>query len=587
MPSYDDVMTALRNADSAGAADDARELAQIAKRMQQRSGADTQSSFRTAAEHAPAVGVGEAALSLGTGLAATAAGGLAGIAGSVLPGPPGQGADVSKRVQEAGTYQPRTKIGKGVTAALSYIPEAISAGADIAGRKTTDVTGSPLAGTAVNTALQAAPMAVGGALGQAGKLKLPAAIAGDTEAAGASLAKSSITTAQHAALDTLERFSRDPAAIARTPTTRLLEGSAPTLAETTGNPGLAQLQRAQQSKSPGLASEIHERKGDRLRARENVMETVAGSEGEMEYYREARKAITDPLYQKARETPIDPKRITPELQAEIDELMTRPTVQEARAEAIKKARDSGEVLGEQDLGSVKGLHWMKRSIDDKISAAKRAGSDDQARIYLGIQEKLIGLMQELSPDYAKAMAEYQAASRPINRLEVGQYLKDKLFPASNQYGGRGTTVSQFAKALEHPDQIAKLATGFSGAKLSNILTESEIKMLKDVARDVVREQNVEGAARVTGSPTAQLTAAQQRLTSILDKLEAVPFRGVKYPAKAANYALEKYRGSGAAQYEAELNKMIMNPAYARSIAALRDSAKGVSQGDVNRAGIGQ
>lgn len=389
--------------------------------------------------------------------------------------------------------------------------------------------------------------------------------------ASPSIPPSPLTKAQTQALETLERFSGDPNAIARAKTNSLVAGSRPTLAETTENPGLAQLQRAQQSKSTEFASDLQGRKADRLRSRESAMESISGSEGEMEYFREARKAITEPLYRAAYEKPIDPSKVTPELRKEVSEFMNRPTVQEARAEAIKKARDTGEVLSEQDMGSVKGMHYMKRAIDDKISAAKRAGADDQARIYLDIQEKMIGIMQQVSPEYAKAMAEYQAASKPINRLEVGQYLRDKLFPASNRYGAGKMTVSQFASALEHPDQTAKLATGFSGAKMEKILTADEISLLKSIAKDIVREQNVEGAARITGSPTAQLTAAQQRLESFLDKLEKVPSKMVSLPAKGANMLLEKSRAKDAAAYEAELNKMLSSPAYARSIAAMRNS----------------
>ncbi len=382
---------------------------------------------------------------------------------------------------------------------------------------------------------------------------------------------SPLTTAQTQALETLEQFSGDPDAIARAKTLSLVKGSRPTLAETTENPGLAQLQRAQQSKSTEFASELQSRKSDRLRARESSMESIAGSEGEMQYFQDARRAVTEPLYKAAFETPIDPKKITPALRKEVEEFMQRPSVQAARAEAIKKARDSGEVLGEQDMGSVKGMHYMKRAIDDKISEAKRAGADDQVRILLGIQEKMLGFMREVSPEYAKAMAEFESASKPINRLSVGQYLRDKLFPATNQYGGGKMTVGQFAKALEHPDETAKLATGFSGAKMGKILTEEEISQLKALAKDIVREQNVEGAARITGSQTAQLTAAQQRMSTFLDKLEKVPSRFVSVPAKGANMLLEKSRAKDAAAYETELNKMLANPAYARSVAAMRNS----------------
>lgn len=59
-----------------------------------------------------ALGLGEAALQGVTGLGSTVAGGLAGIAGSVLPGPEGQGAKWVKKVQEAGTYQPKSSAGQ-------------------------------------------------------------------------------------------------------------------------------------------------------------------------------------------------------------------------------------------------------------------------------------------------------------------------------------------------------------------------------------------------------------------------------------------------------------------------------------------
>lgn len=386
-----------------------------------------------------------------------------------------------------------------------------------------------------------------------------------------SLPPSPLTAAQTKALETLERYSNDPNAIGKAETEALVKGSRPTLAEATGNPGLAQLQRTQQSKSTDFASDLQGRKTERLRARESSMEGIAGSEGEMAYFKDARRQITEPLYKAAYEKPIDQKKITPELRKEVEEFMQRPAVQEARAEAIKKARDSGEVLSEQDMGSVKGMHYMKRAIDDKISAAKRAGADDQARIYLGIQDKMIAFMQEVSPEYAKAMAEFESASKPINRLEVGQYLRDKLFPSSNQYGGGKMTVGQFAKALEHPDETAKLATGFSGAKMEKILTKEEISQLKSIAKDIVREQNVEGAARVSGSPTAQLTAAQTRLDSLLEKLEKVPSRLVSVPAKGASMLLEKSRAKEAAAHEAELNKMLADPEYAKSVVDLRNT----------------
>jgi hypothetical protein len=104
----------------------------------------------------------EAATSLVTGLGGTIAGGLAGIGqglkNTLAPDPTNMSAaDRVRQVQEALTYQPRTELGKATveTAALPF--NKLAEGADWAGKKTTDITGSPLLGAAVNTGIQFLP----------------------------------------------------------------------------------------------------------------------------------------------------------------------------------------------------------------------------------------------------------------------------------------------------------------------------------------------------------------------------------------------------------------------------------------------
>lgn len=72
------------------------------------------------------VGIGETALQIGSGLASTAVGGLAGLVGSVLPGPEGQGAKWSQAVQHAGTYEPRTEAGKTVSGAVNTMGSGVA-----------------------------------------------------------------------------------------------------------------------------------------------------------------------------------------------------------------------------------------------------------------------------------------------------------------------------------------------------------------------------------------------------------------------------------------------------------------------------
>lgn len=120
-------------------------------------------------------GLADAGLALGSGAIAGPLSGLAGIAGTILPGAPGQGARWVNKVQDALTYQPRTEIGQGITKAVTYPFQKLAEGADAAGAATADKTKSPLLGAGVNMALQSVPMVLGRAGGGAGAVEASAA----------------------------------------------------------------------------------------------------------------------------------------------------------------------------------------------------------------------------------------------------------------------------------------------------------------------------------------------------------------------------------------------------------------------------
>lgn len=110
----------------------------------------------------PAVRQADTGLALASGVVAPPIAGLAGIAQGVKnifsPGMPA--ADRVRQVEEALTYQPRTEMGQAVTGALSYPFVKLSELGEFAGGKVAD-TGRPALGAAVNTAIQAAPIALG------------------------------------------------------------------------------------------------------------------------------------------------------------------------------------------------------------------------------------------------------------------------------------------------------------------------------------------------------------------------------------------------------------------------------------------
>ena len=134
--------------------------------------------------------VGEPVLKAATGAAGAVAGGVAGLATGSVRGAEalasGQGfekareaftdqaTDTITRTEEAFTRQPRTKVGQAADTAVSFPFTLLAKGANKAGEKTAEVTGSPAAGAAVNTAIQAIPGAVGKFLGRGEAAAAPA-----------------------------------------------------------------------------------------------------------------------------------------------------------------------------------------------------------------------------------------------------------------------------------------------------------------------------------------------------------------------------------------------------------------------------
>ena len=107
----------------------------------------------------------EPMLAMGSGALGSITGGILGLgqlAANKLGGEKGPDpGDVVRRVQNAMTYQPRTTGAKNAMKVFGFLPEKLHEGAEWAGRKTQDVTGSPLAATAVQTGAEFLPNLIG------------------------------------------------------------------------------------------------------------------------------------------------------------------------------------------------------------------------------------------------------------------------------------------------------------------------------------------------------------------------------------------------------------------------------------------
>ena len=94
-------------------------------------------------------GVIETGLTGFTGLLSSSVGGLAGLVGTLIPGERGQGARVSRYIQEKGTYQPRTQQGQAMTSTLALPFELAAEGTGRLG----ELIGGPAAGRTIGEAI--------------------------------------------------------------------------------------------------------------------------------------------------------------------------------------------------------------------------------------------------------------------------------------------------------------------------------------------------------------------------------------------------------------------------------------------------
>jgi hypothetical protein len=103
--------------------------------------------------------IGESGLAVGSSMVAPVVGGYAGIAGSLLPGEPGQGARWSERVTKALTFEPRSPTAKTWVDIASLPGRAVSYVADKVGERGAEH--SPALGTIGKTSTEILPVLLG------------------------------------------------------------------------------------------------------------------------------------------------------------------------------------------------------------------------------------------------------------------------------------------------------------------------------------------------------------------------------------------------------------------------------------------
>ncbi len=203
------------------------------------------------------------------------------------------------------------------------------------------------------------------------------------------------------------------------------------------------------------------------------------------------------------------KVVTP-TDATLAGLMKAPVMQEAFARAelgFKNARrpfgTTVPVRGRfgQTIPAYTGeeLHRVKMALDDVIKDPEQFGiGASDVKDIRKTRNEFIKWIEDNNSHYGDARRTYRDASTPINQMQIGQYLTDKLMNPTMAEDTAALRADSFSNAINESingDRAIKSATGRQlFHNLSDILTPDQMRSLESVRADMARAKLAESQA---------------------------------------------------------------------------------------------
>lgn len=315
---------------------------------------------------------------------------------------------------------------------------------------------------------------------------------------------------------TLQQFAADPTKAAQNlrNAQSLVPGSIPTMAQASDDAGLAQLERTLRNNpetAPAILAQLNAQRAARLDAVQNI----AGDDAYYNAIKEGRSIFAAEDYAKAVAQGFDTKALSG-VQKELDRVLARPLVQDLAGKAKAIAANNDEALTE--LGSIRGVDYLIKALDNEISKAKGAASSigkEELRSLTKTKADLLDILKKAAPAYTEARENFAGMSRQVNSMDVARDLLDRMQSPLARAGASGRELkNEYARALENATESVKRQTGMD-LPLEAIMPKRDLDMLQNVARDMARAANADDLGRAVGSNTAQNLSAQNLLRRVL------------------------------------------------------------------------
>jgi len=301
---------------------------------------------------------------------------------------------------------------------------------------------------------------------------------------------------------------------------QLVPGSLPTLAEATGNAGIAGLQRVVQDINPNAFVARAKSNGA---ARNALFDRIAGDQTAIATADAARENAANALYGQAFTADGMRRGLAQEAQATrapfsgvglsgaaedlatpgLRDLASRPGFKSAIDAAKQLAANKGVRL-DDPLQSLEGLHYIKLALDDALNpAAKTAMGRNASAAVMDMRDRLADELAKVSPLYGNARQTFAEMSQPINAMEALQDLRLTDMRGNMTLGKVQNAIANLERARAAP-----------GVDASKSIGKEQMDALYAIRDDLLR-QDALNAGRALGSNTLQNISTNNILANLL------------------------------------------------------------------------
>lgn len=353
--------------------------------------------------------------------------------------------------------------------------------------------------------------------------------------------------------------------------TELVQGSAPTAGVAAVPAGAPRYAALQEEVAKTMPAAYYGRGAEQNAARLGAVQSIGQDEAALQSARAVREGTAGPMYDAARKgtQPVD----TSPVLDKIDELIAKNPGNPELLTEMQRLR-KGLVIPETAMAPEL-ARTNAEEIASTLDGIKAALKREDNKHITGQLTEIKDMLVEAIPGMKPAQETFKALSKPVNKMEVGQYLEGKL---ASPLADETLRPGVFATAMENAPATIKNATGMPRYQsMSQILDPADMAKLEGIRADLARQAEFMKQAKVGRGGGENIPAVESpQLPNLMSRVASV-----------ANNVMKTLQGRIDKKVAIELATEMLNPSLAADAmekALAFQAAQSARRANVSRAG---